>query len=97
MKQINIIIATFVLALSWNAVYGAEQTETFKVEKMTCPVCPVTVKKAIENVDGVKLVAVDLDAKTATVTFDDQITTTDEVAAASTNAGYPAGLIQTDS
>ena len=54
-------------------------------------------KKAIENVDGVKSVAVDFDVKTATVIFDDQITTTNEVAAASTNAGYPAGLIQTDS
>jgi mercuric ion binding protein len=97
MKQINTLIAVLVVASCWSAAYAAEQTQTFTVEKMTCPVCPVTVKKAMEKVDGVKSVAVNFDAKTATVTFDDEITTTDEVAAASTNAGYPAGMIQTGS
>jgi mercuric ion binding protein len=68
----------------------AEQTVTFTVEKMTCAACPITVRKAMERVEGVKSVAVDFDAKTATVVFDPAVATPDQIGAASTNAGYPA-------
>ncbi|MFQ6005025.1 MAG: heavy-metal-associated domain-containing protein [Woeseia sp.] len=44
----------------------------------------------MERVDGVQLVEVDYDNKTATVTFDDTKTTAAEVAQASTDVGYPA-------
>lgn len=67
-----------------------QQTATFAVENMTCALCPVTVRKAMARVPGVKAVTVDLEAKTATVTFDPLATTTAAIAAASTNAGYPA-------
>jgi mercuric ion binding protein len=53
------------------------------------------VTKAIEKLDGVTDVNVDLDTKTATVTFDDQVTSSSAIAAASTNAGYPATPLQT--
>lgn len=66
------------------------QTVTFSVENMTCALCPVTVKKAMEGVAGVKSVTVDFDAKTATAVFDPSVTNADAIAAASTNAGYPA-------
>ena len=69
---------------------AAEQTVTFAVEKMTCAACPITVRKAMERVEGVKSVAVDFDAKTATVVFDPAVATPDQIGAASTNAGYPA-------
>ena len=62
----------------------------FAIENMTCPLCPVTVKKAMEGVPGVKSVAIDFKAKTATVSFDPSKTTIAVIAAASTNAGYPA-------
>ncbi len=66
-----------------------EVTQTFSVENMTCPACPFTVKKAMARVDGVKSVTVDFDAKTATAVFDPTFTTAQEIAAASTNVGYP--------
>ena len=69
---------------------AAAQTKTFAIQNMTCALCPVTVKKAMEGVAGVKSVSVDLDAKTATVVFDPSVTTADAIAAASSNAGYPA-------
>lgn len=93
MRQVVMLIAMLALSGTWSLAQAAEQTRTFAVAKMTCPVCPVTVRKAIEKIDGVTSVNVDLDAKTATVRFDDAVTTTDAVAAASTNAGYPAHLI----
>jgi len=59
---------------------------------MTCALCPVTVKKAMEGVPGVSSVTVDFDAKTATVVFDPSVTSADAIASASTNAGYPASV-----
>ncbi|GAB4570896.1 MAG: hypothetical protein Tsb008_00950 [Rhodothalassiaceae bacterium] len=71
---------------------AAAQTRTFAIQNMTCALCPVTVKKAMEGVAGVRSVAIDLDAKTATVIFDPSVTNADAIAAASTNAGYPASV-----
>jgi mercuric ion binding protein len=69
---------------------AAEQQQIFTIENMTCALCPVTVKKAMEGVSGVTSVEIDFEAKTATVTFDASVTTAEAIAAASTNAGYPA-------
>jgi len=69
---------------------AAEQTVTFAIEKMTCAACPITVRKAMEKVEGVTSVSVDFDAKAATVVFDPAVATPEQIGAASTNAGYPA-------
>lgn len=68
------------------------ETVTFKVEKMHCPTCPITVKNAMQMVEGVQSVDVDLDARTASVLFDPTRTNTDAISAASANAGYPAEI-----
>ena len=70
----------------------ALQTRTFTIENMTCPTCPITVKLAMSGLDGVTSVAVDLDAKTATVVFDPALVSANQIAEASANAGYPAAL-----
>lgn len=67
-----------------------EQKVTFVVDNMSCALCPVTVKTAMQKVPGVKSVDVDFKAKTATVVYDPSVTTPEAIAAASTNAGYPA-------
>ena len=85
------LIVFFVLALGLSVSALAEQqTVTLAVEKMTCALCPFTVSKSIENVEGVTSVDVDYDSKTAQVTFDNAVTDVSTVAAASTNAGYLA-------
>lgn len=65
-------------------------TAQFDVDNMHCALCPITVRKAMEMVDGVVEVQVDFDSKIATVTFDDDKTSTAEIARASTDVGYPA-------
>jgi len=72
------------------SAYAADQTVTMDIEKMTCALCPLTVSKAMERVNGVKDVDVDFDSKKAVVTFDDSKTTAADVAQASTEVGYPA-------
>lgn len=77
-----------------SAQHAAIQTQSavFAIENMTCATCPITVKKAMQSVEGVKSVAVDFDAKTATVIFDPAMTTTDSIGEASTNAGFAASF-----
>ena len=65
---------------------------SFAVANMTCATCPITVKKAMSAVHGVRSVKIDFDSKIATVEFDPKVTNTAAIGAASTNAGYPAKL-----
>jgi len=71
-----------------------ELIQTFVIENMTCASCPITVRLAMEGVAGVKSVKVDFEAKTATVVYDPASATVAAIAAASTNAGYPAKPIR---
>lgn len=89
MMKTFIALITLVIGSIGIAV-AEQQTITLDVKKMTCALCPLTVRTAIEKVDGVVSVEVDFSEKTAKVTFDDSVTNTDTVAEASTNAGYPA-------
>lgn len=73
---------------------AALRTMSFTIENMTCALCPVTVKSAMERVSGVRSVRIDFDAKTATVVFDPSVATPEAIAAASANAGYPAAVRQ---
>ena len=77
-------------SVAWAQNASASETVRFIVENMTCALCPLTVKTAMANVEGVRSVEIDFDAKTATVEFDPSVTSAALVAAASENAGYPA-------
>ena len=97
MKRISILI----LILAINALVvgsafagdGHDREASFTVDKMTCATCPITVRKAMQRVDGVKEVAVDFDTKTATVLYDSNLTDAKQIGDASTNVGFPATLI----
>lgn len=69
-----------------------EQTVEFTVENMTCAACPITVMAAMKRVDGVLEVRIDRDTNIATVVFDPEKTSPEEIGAASANAGYPASV-----
>ena len=63
---------------------------TFDVPDMTCALCPVTVKAAMNGVEGVQSVEVNFDARTALVIFDPALTDAAAISSASEQAGYPA-------
>ncbi len=93
----NKYLSALPLIVSMMAAPGAfagERTVTFAVDNMDCEACPYIVKSSMAAVPGVAKVAVWLQAKTATVTFDDAKTNPDAIAAASMNAGYPAHRVQ---
>lgn len=68
------------------------KTVTLAVENMTCATCPITVRKALEKVPGVSKAKVNLDSKTATVTFDPAKAKVEDLTRATTEAGYPSKL-----
>ena len=88
-----LIISSFTL-VNANAGDEVNHQATFNVEKMTCATCPITVRKAMQGVDGVKEVTVDYDSKTATVIYDSSLTDTKIIADSCSNVGFPAILIE---
>lgn len=88
----HILISALVLALATSTAMADPKTVTLSVPGMTCPVCPLTVKKALGNVEGVSAVDVDFDKREATVTFDDAKTGPAALRAATADAGYPSTL-----
>ncbi|NQD95409.1 mercury resistance system periplasmic binding protein MerP [Pseudomonas sp. CrR25] len=71
---------------------ASPETITLDVQKMTCAVCPITVKKSLEKVPGVSAVKVDFSEKTATITFDPDKASPEAMTKATTNAGYPSSV-----
>lgn len=66
---------------------------TFPVEGMTCAACVRRVERALDKVDGVGNVAVNLAAEKVTVQVDTAIAGEDEIRKAIEQAGYKAGRI----
>jgi mercuric ion binding protein len=84
-------VLTSVLMLTVTPAFGAAtQTLVLDVQNMTCALCPITVKKSLEQVPGVASAKVDLDKKTATVQFDPDKAAPAVLVKATTNAGFPS-------
>ena len=75
---------------STTAVLAEEKVVSLTVSNMNCRVCPLTVRKALEKVPGVSDAKVDFDLSTATITYDSDKTSVDDLVKATTNAGYPS-------
>lgn len=70
--------------------FAATKTVTLSIPSMTCRVCPITVKKALNAVPGVSRVDVNFDKKDAVVSFDDSKTSVTALTKATADAGYPS-------
>ena len=78
-------------------VFSAEQTVTFSVPGMYCASCPFIVDAAMSDVEGVISVTADSDTRTALVVFEDTLVSAETIAAASTNVGYEALIVEAES
>lgn len=87
----NAILVLALLTLS-GAASAAPRTVTLSVPSMNCSACPITVKTALQRVDGVQKVAVTYEPKEAVVTFDDAKTTVDKLREATASVGFPSLL-----
>jgi mercuric ion binding protein len=72
------------------AATAATSTATLRIEGMTCASCTVTIRTAANKLDGVGTIDVDVEAGRATVTFDAEKVSAEQIAAKITDAGYAA-------
>ncbi|GAC1532682.1 MAG: mercury resistance system periplasmic binding protein MerP [Ramlibacter sp.] len=87
-KPLSLLLAGLVIALSSFA--AAASTATLDITNMMCAACPITVRKALEQVPGVETAKVDFKAKSAVVAFDPAKTTAQALTRATADAGFPS-------
>ena len=71
MKKLFAAAVVSLLTILCTSAWAASKTVTLSVPGMTCAACPITIKKALTDVDGVTDAEVSFDKKEAVVTFDD--------------------------
>ena len=91
MKLLHGAIASVLFAVS-SPLWAATKSVTLAVPGMTCPTCPVTIKKALMKEQGVASVTVHYEKKELIVTFDDAKTTPDAIMKSTAAVGFPSQI-----
>lgn len=86
-------IGLILTALVASAAWAESRTITLSVPGMNCRMCPITVRKALEKVEGVEQAQVDYDNKTATVIYDDEKADAMKLTQATKDTGYPSKVV----
>jgi len=92
----NLLIPTsacILLAGVTLASHAAPKTVTLAIPTMDCPICPITVKKALSQVPGVSQAEASFKTRQAVVTYDDAKTNVAALTESTKNAGYPSTLV----
>jgi len=97
MKTIIAFILTALLMMTAQVFAAQPVTIKLDVDKMTCGMCPLTVKKALRKIDGVSDVSAKYEGDGkgwATVTYDPDKASVADLTFATEMAGYPSRLNQ---
>jgi len=86
------LLASLLIVLPLAAFAATPQTAVLDVQNMTCSMCSITIRKALQKVPGVIAAKVDYDHKTATVKYDPDKASPPALVKATTNAGFPSTL-----
>ena len=96
LRKITPFLFLIAFLLQGPLVFAGElKTITLNVDKMTCNMCPITVKKALMKVDGVTEVIAKYEGDGigwTQVTFDPAKVDVETLTNATTRAGYPSSL-----
>ncbi len=95
MKRLLIATMTVAAIAGSQPAFAAERSVKLSVPGMYCASCPYMVKKAVSNVNGVSDVSTRLEDRSATVTFDDALTSIDALRRATADIGYPSTVVGT--
>lgn len=86
------LIAAIAFMLPFAASAADPKTTVLDVQNITCSMCPITVKQALQKVPGVTEAKVDFERKTASVQFDPDKVDAATLVKATTQAGFPSTL-----
>jgi periplasmic mercuric ion binding protein len=84
----KLLICLFALSAMFTPGMAKEQHVVLDVATMFCGPDPHNIKSALSALSGVSEVRISLEQKTATVTYDDQKSTVDQLLSAMAGAGY---------
>ena len=84
------VIFGLMLGISSMAAWAKPQTVTLDLPTMNCAMCPITVKLALKNLEGVTEADVSYQNKRAQVSFEDTVVGVQALIKATTEAGYPS-------
>ncbi len=95
--MLSLLLPIFGTAVVTSAAAQASElkTVTLAIDKMTCNMCPITVKKALRKVDGVTEVSAEYEGDGigwAKVTYDPAKVDVKDLTFATEQAGYPSRL-----
>ena len=91
MKRTQVPFALLIAGLA-SAAWAAPKSVTLAVPGMTCPTCPVTIKKALLKKQGITAVAVRYQEKKLVVSFDDAKTTPEAIMKSTAAVGFPSQI-----
>ena len=80
------------LLIALPASAGEPKRVVLDVPDMTCPLCPITIRKTLERVPGVLAAKADFATKRAEVTYDPDKVRPEALARAVSEAGYHAAV-----
>ena len=93
MKIYKLFAITLLLIASKSALAEDINTKTLSLPSMTCAMCPITIKKALTKIDGIKDVSVNFEDKKATVIYDADIVDLALILTTTGNVGYPSTVV----
>jgi len=93
--SLSLAVLGFAMVGSTTVLASELKTITLSVDKMTCNLCPITVKKALRKVEGVSEVSAKYEGEGngwAKVTYDPSKVEVEDLTFATEMAGYPSRL-----
>ncbi len=96
MKRINILLTALILVLAVNFA-SAENLKEVKIKTSAqCEMCKETIEKAVNKLDGIKSVNLNLKTFEAEVKYDEDEVKLEKIKKAISNAGYDADDVTAD-
>lgn len=71
---------------------ASTKTVILSIPGMTCPVYPITIKKALEGLSGINKVSIDFETKMATIVFNPNQVQISDLTNATKIVGYPSSI-----
>lgn len=90
LKSALLVLAMFAVLFNISETYAGNNKTTINIPTIQCGTCKKNITNALNKVDGVINVKVDMSSKTVTVKYDDSKTDVSALENAITAAGYDA-------
>lgn len=88
--KFRLLAAALVSMAALNATAAAPVRVDLSVPGMNCATCPITVRKVLQAVPGVKAARVDYATKIAAVEYDPELASIERLTQATAHAGFPS-------